>query len=94
MARPDHDRIRLAARTGVPPALIAARLGVSLRTVARAAGSLRYPVNELIGTDGEHAVWQLYHTTWGESVTHVARRMCVSRQAVWKTLNTAYEWVD
>jgi predicted DNA-binding protein (UPF0251 family) len=90
----DHDRIRLAVQTGVPPRLIASRLGVSLRTVARAAGSLRYDVNELVGTPDEHALWQLYHTTWGESIAHVARRFCVSRQAVWKALEQAYEWVD
>ena len=86
----DTTRVCLMARSGVPMAVIAERLGVSTRHVRRIleAYDVKIPPNLLIGTPDEYLVWSLYRKA-GESVAEVAYRFGFSRQHIHRLLNQA-----
>lgn len=88
---PREKKIRIAkmCKTGFSIIEIARRLGISTKTVSRHLQELNLKPTKsiagLIDTDAEYELWRHYHKR-GESLSMVAERFGVTRQAVHEKL--------
>lgn len=81
MPRVAPATVHLMAESGCPTGVIAARLGISERTVRRHLAGRHHTPNPLVGTPGEWRLW-LQYLRHGESLRHVGRRFGVSHETI------------
>lgn len=95
MSKIDKTQVRTALLHGLPPQLIAERLGCSrrhIRRIRKDEGLEDFtPVINIQwgrgGANGEHMDWAWWKQKEGKSYRQIAYRYCVSHEHVRQTLN-------
>ena len=86
----DHDQVRRAHNHGLPPKLIAERLGCtpkSVNRILRKFGHQNRSHNPLVGAELEWTIWNHYKEMYGYSYRELGYCFCLSHEHIRTTLN-------